>query len=100
MSDANLARYGSQAKNSRGRLLPEQASQTRTVFQRDRDRIVHSTAFRRLEHKTQVFVHHEGDHYRSLLTHTLEVDQIALGKTFLNFLKIESISIAETFAKQ
>ena len=77
MSDANLARYGSQAENSRGRLLPEQASHTRTVFQRDRDRIIHSTAFRRLEHKTQVFVHHEGDHYRSRLTHSIEVAQIA-----------------------
>src|ERR1700709_781385 len=61
---------------SRGRLTPEPESPTRTPFQRDRDRIVHSTAFRRLKHKTQVFVHHEGDHYRTRLTHTLEVSQI------------------------
>ena len=62
---------------SRGRLYPEAPSPTRSPFQRDRDRIVHSTAFRRLKHKTQVFVHHEGDHYRTRLTHTLEVSQIA-----------------------
>ena len=62
---------------SRGRLLPEPASPTRTAFQRDRDRIVHSTAFRRLAHKTQVFVHHEGDHFRTRLTHTIEVAELA-----------------------
>ncbi len=62
---------------SRGRLAPESDSPTRTPFQRDRDRIVHSTAFRRLAHKTQVFLYHEGDHFRTRLTHTIEVAQIA-----------------------
>jgi dGTPase len=62
---------------SRGRWRPEPDSPTRTAFQRDRDRIVHSTAFRRLAHKTQVFVHHEGDHFRTRLTHTIEVAQLA-----------------------
>ena len=64
-------------RRSRGRLRPEPDSPTRTAFQRDRDRIVHSTAFRRLAHKTQVFVHHEGDHFRTRLTHTIEVAQLA-----------------------
>ena len=62
---------------SRGRLYPQTPSATRTEFQRDRDRIVHSTAFRRLKHKTQVFVSDEGDHFRTRLTHTIEVAQIA-----------------------
>ena len=64
-------------KNSKGRLYNENEDKNRSIYQRDRDRIIHSSAFRRLEHKTQVFVHHEGDHYRSRLTHSLEVSQIA-----------------------
>jgi dGTPase len=72
-----LAPYAVDERKSRGRLVPEPASPTRSAFQRDRDRILHSTAFRRLNYKTQVFVYHEGDHYRSRLTHTLEVAQIA-----------------------
>jgi dGTPase len=71
------APYACDPAASRGRLVPEEPSPTRSPFQRDRDRIIHSTAFRRLKHKTQVFVHHEGDHYRTRLTHTLEVSQIA-----------------------
>jgi dGTPase len=72
-----LAPYASRAEASRGRLHPEPEARMRTVFQRDRDRIVHSTAFRRLKYKTQVFVYHEGDHYRTRLTHSIEVAQIA-----------------------
>ena len=71
------APYATLPEATRGRLFPEEASRTRTVFQRDRDRIIHSTAFRRLKHKTQVFVYHEGDHYRTRLTHSIEVAQIA-----------------------
>ncbi|MBN1879801.1 deoxyguanosinetriphosphate triphosphohydrolase [bacterium] len=72
-----LASFATLASNSRGRSFPEEESITRTCFQRDVDRIVHSKAFRRLEYKTQVFVNYEGDHYRTRLTHTLEVAYVA-----------------------
>jgi dGTPase len=77
--EAALARapYASAPGRSRGRLYPESVSATRNAFRRDCDRIIHATAFRRLAHKTQVFVFHEGDHFRTRLTHTLEVTQIA-----------------------
>ncbi len=72
-----LAPYAVKSRHSRGRLYPEEEHPYRTAFQRDRDRIIHTTAFRRLEYKTQVFVNYEGDHYRTRLTHTLETAQIA-----------------------
>jgi dGTPase len=75
--EARLGPFAQRAGRSRGRVYPEREHPYRTAFQRDRDRIVHSRAFRRLEYKTQVFVRHEGDHYRNRLTHTLEGSQIA-----------------------
>ena len=77
IEDQTLAPYAMKSGKSRGRVHPEPEHPYRTCYQRDRDRIIHTTAFRRLEYKTQVFVNHEGDNYRTRLTHTIEVAQIA-----------------------
>lgn len=95
--DQWLARYAMRSSQSRGRAYPETEHAYRTAYQRDRDRIIHTTAFRRLEYKTQVFVYSEGDHYRNRLTHSIEVGQI--GRTLARALGcnedlIEAICLA------
>ncbi len=92
-----LQRYASREETSRGRLYPEEESRFRTCFQRDRDRIIHSSAFRRLKHKTQVFIEHEGDYYRTRLTHSIEVAQVArtiAGALGLNAELTEAVALA------
>lgn len=94
---ADLAPYAARPETSRGRAIPEATPEGRTEYQRDRDRIVHSTAFRRLEYKTQVFVNHEGDLFRTRLTHSIEVAQIARSvarNLGLNEDLVEAISLA------
>jgi len=93
--DERLAPVAAHSAASRGRLFPEPEHPYRTAYQRDRDRIVHSRAFRRLEYKTQVFVPHEGDHYRNRLTHSLEASQIS--RTLARMLRLNE-ELAEAIA--
>jgi dGTPase len=97
IEDKSLAPYGMRSKDSKGRAYLDNEPDYRTAFQRDRDRIIHTTAFRRLEYKTQVFINYEGDYYRTRLTHTIEVAQI--GRTIARSLGgnedlIEAICLA------
>merc|ERR1711965_811563 len=96
-----MANYACDPDQARGRLFAEEESAFRSCFQRDRDRIIHSSAFRRLKHKTQVFVEHEGDFFRTRLTHSIEVAQVA--RTMSNALGLntdltEAVALAELMA--
>lgn len=93
LEDQWLAPYGMRSRDSKGRLFPDREPDYRTSFQRDRDRVIHTTAFRRLEYKTQVFVNFEGDYFRTRLTHTLEVAQV--GRTIARSLGVNE-DLAET----
>jgi dGTPase len=93
--DKFLAPYAMKSYLSRGRVYQEEEHPYRSAYQRDRDRIIHSAAFRRLEYKTQVFVIHEGDYYRTRLTHTLEVAQIS--RTIAQALRL-NVDLAEAVA--
>ena len=95
MLNKSYSKFSTHFSQSKGRLFKEVEDKSRSVFQRDRDRIIHSSAFRRLEHKTQVFVYHEGDHYRSRLTHSLEVSQIS--RSIARLLLLDE-DLAETIA--
>ncbi|MEQ9693491.1 deoxyguanosinetriphosphate triphosphohydrolase [Shimia sp. SDUM112013] len=91
------APYASDPSTARGRRVPEEESSFRTCFQRDRDRIIHASAFRRLKHKTQVFVEHEGDYFRTRLTHSIEVAQVARtisGALGLDYSLTEAVALA------
>jgi dGTPase len=92
--DCNLAPYAAHSAKSRGRRFDETAPGSRSEFQRDRDRIIHSTAFRRLEYKTQVFLNHEGDLFRTRLTHSIEVAQI--GRTLARSLRLNEDLVEAT----
>ncbi|MFH0811254.1 MAG: deoxyguanosinetriphosphate triphosphohydrolase [Pseudomonadota bacterium] len=100
MENPDLASYAARDENSRGRKYEEEYKDDRAAFERDRDRIIHCSAFRRLEYKTQVFVNHEGDYYRTRLTHSLEVSQIARSiarRLTLNEGLTEAIALAHDF---
>lgn len=97
MNEESLASYAARSDQSRGRKYEEPFKDSRLAFERDRDRIIHCAAFRRLEYKTQVFVNHEGDYYRTRLTHSLEVAQIARGiarNLFLNEDLVEVLALS------
>src|SRR3990167_9801930 len=93
--DKFFAPFAVKSYNTRGRIYQEKEHSYRSVYQRDRDRIIHSAAFRRLEYKTQVFVNHEGDYYRTRLTHTIEVAQIA--RTIASALRL-NVDLTEAIA--